>query len=102
VQYDGRSLETEEYLVSYSWFPLWFNGLWNCAKEAKVLRGEKGWTVEAAIPWKGLGREAPKAGEKIGLNLWRYRASADEWSQWVVTPHEFASDADQYGLLTFE
>jgi hypothetical protein len=101
--YDGRSLERGQILnYEAGGAPYNFNGWWDAPVEVKAGKTQNGWTVEAALDWKDLGGQAPKAGEMIGINLWRYRSQNKEWSQWRPTPNHHWMDVDLFGLLVFE
>jgi hypothetical protein len=50
---------------------------WQSHAKVKAGKDDKGWTVEMAVPWASLNREAPKAGERIGLNVCRNRTLPD-------------------------
>jgi len=53
--------------------------------KAAALRGEKGWTVEAAIPLAALRLGAPPAAE-IGFEVTRKSTHAEEVSRWAAGP----------------
>lgn len=69
---------------------------WDARWESAVAIGERGWTVELAIPFDQLGIELSRD-EAIGLNLCRHVASTRELSCWVPTqggfhnPHRHAT-----------
>ena len=57
---------------------------WKPDYQSAVQLGDAEWTVEMAIPWKALGRSAPKAGEKLAANTahMRFRPRIEEYSTW--------------------
>ena len=74
---DGRTLRPDEMYDCMR-----FNLFWNAETRVKTHRAADAWTVEGAIPWTALEREAPQAGEVVGMNLSRYRAASGRWTQW--------------------
>ena len=58
---------------------------WDAPCTVKTAKGEKEWTVEMAIPWKSLGIDPPKPGDRLGANLCRYRPASHGWTDWVRT-----------------
>ena len=58
---------------------------WDAPCTVKTHMGAEEWTVEMAIPWKSLGIEPPKQGDRLGANLCRYRPASKGWRDWVRT-----------------
>ena len=50
---------------------------WQSNAKVAAVQDDDGWTVEMAIPWASMDREAPQPGERIGLNLSRNRTLPD-------------------------
>lgn len=83
---------------------------WNGKWSSKVRKGEKGWQVEARVPWSDLGlKQAPSPGTKAGFNVMRNEYSPDsnaengvrhEWSHWAVTFK--GNSPDRFGTLVFK
>ena len=69
-----------------------------------VGRADDAWTLEVAFPWKTLkDREPPDPGERIGLNLRRFRAQIpSETSLWKPTHIWSKSVPWRWGWLVFE
>ena len=82
------------------------NSSWTGEFTHAAFMGDKSWSTEIAIPWKTLGRRAPKPGDTIkgNLNRWRHRDSSGQmqgtsWSQERISR---AVEAEQFGTWTFE
>ena len=87
---------------------------WSAAVEAATQQGEDHWTLEFAIPWKGVGL-SPEAGTVLGFNMCRDRVIGPDktWSNWSQTKANFhdperfahlvlAPEADDLGKLGAE
>jgi len=69
-----------------------------------VSRQSGAWTLEAAFPWKTLkDRKPPEPGERIGLNIRRFRSQIpSETSVWKPTHTWSKSVPWRWGWLVFE
>ncbi|MBN1445344.1 MAG: hypothetical protein JW957_04465, partial [Candidatus Omnitrophica bacterium] len=60
-------------------------GAFNGGTKVMATREEgRSWTVEIAIPFKGLGLEAPKSGDKWRFNLARYRPAGKDFENELI------------------
>ncbi len=76
---------------------------WNGPCTVTTGREKDAWTVNLAIPWKSLGIEPPKKGDRMGLQLVRTHASAPyEVSQWASTQGPSNHKPTHFGMLVFE
>lgn len=73
---------------------------WNPDYQTAVSVGKDAWCVEIALPWKALGRPAPKRGEKLLANIGRQRAHAREISSWSICLKGFV-EPDRFGTWIF-
>jgi hypothetical protein len=61
------------------------NAAWNGAVTAAAGRDDKAWTLEMEIRWDSLGAQAPRPGQKMGLQLRRTRGKSGEPGEWSCT-----------------
>lgn len=88
---------------------------WNCEgiRTAVLVDGtlddrtdiDRGWSVEIAIPFSGLGRPTPRPGERWRINLFRIDLSPEPaefqaWSPTLVVPERFHVSR-RFGTLFF-
>ncbi len=106
--YDGRGYNDSADGVRYQTTSALINGRyfltdWNSsARAAAAVRKSESWILEIAIPWASLDRPAPKAGERMGLQVLRHYVVEGttpagsgpqvleamlrgEWSEWATT-----------------
>ena len=71
------------------------NSEWNGEWTAAAQKGEKGWSVEVAIPFAtlGIGRPARRLGARLGINLAREETPHKEVSAWALTFGSFHQPA---------
>ena len=73
---------------------------WEAIWQAEVSKSEKGWHVEAAIPFSMLRFNEPKDDKmRWGINFTRYIHRSNEYINWVVFPLEFHGLVSKYGHL---
>ena len=89
------------------------NGLkagWQPDYRSAVQLGDSAWSVEMAIPWKALGRAAPRPGETLAANVahMRFRWGEWEYSTWSKfrgvesRPSHRRVEPERLGLWRFE
>jgi hypothetical protein len=74
-----------------------FHRDWNGQFSAATGRAGDAWTLEVAVPWKTLGIAAPKAGDKMGLELCRNAAGVLQWAPTAAGNHV----PDMFGTVEF-
>jgi len=76
---------------------------WNGSCTVKAGRESNAWTLEAAISWKVVGMETPKAGTRIGLELVHNRVQEPrETAQWSPTFSGSHHTPSRFGVLILE
>ena len=86
---DAYHAKDEEMSRDASWDPVW---------EAKAHIDSVGWTAEMRIPFSQLRfNDVPE--QVWGLNVDRWRPSANEDIYWIVVPHDAAGWSSRMGLL---
>jgi len=80
---------------------------WTGDYKNAVVKAADHWSVEVAIPWKTLGRKAPKAGEKIKGNLIRrtnrrFNTREMEFASWSQSRKNRYVEAKHFGTWVFE
>ena len=83
------------------------NSSWDGKYEHATHVGKTYWSVEMAIPWKTLGRQAPEAGEKIKGNFRlcageRPPMNLPEWSSWSDMRMSRTMEAKHFGTWEFQ
>ncbi len=63
-------------------------------------RGEKGWTVEMAIPFATIGAKSPKRGDCFGINFNREERAHSETTSWAPVRGGF-HEPDRFGRIVF-
>lgn len=76
--------------------PTGWNPDWQCG----ARMSETGWAVEAAVPFRSLGRGTPVAGEQWRLNMCRVGTSDAELCTWAPLSGGF-HQPDRFGILRF-
>jgi len=85
----------------------WPGGGWNVGAIARATIAEgSGWTVEIALPFRGLGK-IPSPGDTWAANFCRYRPEGADFPleliTWAPTEKGFGGDeVAKFGTLTFE
>lgn len=76
---------------------------WNSGIKVQTARGKNHWELRAALPWAGLVKKAPQAGETWRFNLCRNRRTERDkppFSAWSPTPGGFR-EPSRFGVITF-
>jgi len=81
-------------------------GAFSGGTKAAATREEgRSWTVEIAIPFKGLGLETPKSGDKWRFNLARYRPGGEGFEAELIvwsSMERWFLEFDKMGELIFK
>jgi len=79
---------------------------WTGEYESAVHKGRDAWTVEIAIPWRTIGRQAREPGDRIKGNLERrarrWPDGVQELSSWSQRRTIRCPEAEQFGTWIFE
>lgn len=82
--------------LGVGWDDYGYHHRWRCVAQ----RGEKGWTVEMALPFATMGTRPPKRGDCWGINFCREERPHGETTSWAPVKGHF-HDPDRFGRIVF-